>query len=155
MTLPLIVLICITVLYLVGLAFSCAYFFRFFRTRDKCSLWVALLGLLGIPGLVLLSSVVFIGIAKYTGHSLPVFSGGDPCGMLYPCRAAAQEFRDKMILVATGAAYLGCAVFSMASFFKFYRTKEKCSLWAGLLLLLGLPGILVLYGLFDSLVLNG
>lgn len=148
---PLIGLICLSVLYLVGLAFSCVHFVRFFRTRDKCALWTALLGLLGIPGLVLLASIAFFGVAKYAGHFGAL---GEPCGLIYPCRTAAHEFRDKIILATTGIAYLGCIVFSMASFFRFYRTKEKCSFWLSLLLFLGLPGMLVLYGLFDSLVLN-
>lgn len=154
MTLPLILVMGLSVLYLVGLAFSCAYFARFLKKRDKCSLWIALLGLLGLPGLVLLVFVAFSGIAKFTGQSWLPSLGGEPCGIFYPCRTAAQELRDKIILAASVAAYLGCVIFSMVSFSKFYRTKERCSLWAALLLFLGLPGVLVLYGLFDSFVLN-
>lgn len=154
MNLPLISLIGLSVLYLVGLGFSCSYFVRFFRTRDKGALWIALLGLFGIPGLVMVFLVAFFGIAEYIGNVR--YSGGlvEPCGLMGPCLPAKHVYRDKIINAAAGVAYLGCVVFSVISFFRFYRTKEKCSFWLALLLFLGLPGILVLYALFDSLVLN-
>lgn len=148
------VIISLAVLYVVFLGFSCRYFAGFYKTRDKCSLWLALLGLLGIPGALLLGFLVFGFIMKYSGHSLHNISGGDPCGLLYPCPTATHELRDKLILIATGIVYLCSIIFSMVSFFRFYKTKNKCSLWLALLLLLGLPGILVLYGLFDYFVLK-
>lgn len=152
MSLPLMVLIGISVLYIICLALSGGYFFRYFKTRDKCSLWIALLGLLGIPGFVLVSFLVFGLIAKYTGHIDPYMMGGEPCGLMSPCPVETHELRDKIIMVAWGVAYLGSLIYSVVSFYRFYKTKNKCSLWLALLFMVGLPGILVLYGLLAYFV---
>lgn len=154
MNFPLAVLAGLSVLYLVSLMVSGHYFVKFFKTHDKCSLSMALLGVLGVPGLALLGLIVGLLIVKYTGFGGPFPVVGEPCGLLYPCKENAHKFRDQIILAATGIAYLLSLVFSVGSFLRFYRTKDRCSLWLSLLLLTGLPGILVLYGLFDYFVLH-